>query len=430
MTNVGDAAIMPIHSRDKAWDMATKLTAAFITRVTNAKQRGYYVDERGLYLRVTDSGAASWVFRYRVDATRKVWEMGIGSPVGGVSLHEARERAAELRKQLRLYREGVVAQHPLAARQAAKQARKIEAAKTLTFRQCAEAYIAAHQAGWRNATHAKQWPETLAAYAYPVFGTLPVSEVDVGLVMRALEPIWTVKPETASRVRGRIEAVLDWATAREYRKGENPARWRGHLENLLPKRSKVQAVKHHAALPYGEVPEFLVALRAEYGAAARVLEFVVLTAVRAGEALGATWAEINLAERVWVIPAERTKAGREHRVPLSEAALAVLGPQGQGLVFTTDRGGRLHRDAMRVLLGRMGVEVTVHGMRSAFADWAAERTSYPFEVREMALAHAVGSQVVRAYQRTDLFDRRRRLMDDWARWCAGESGAEVVALRA
>jgi integrase len=265
-----------------------------------------------------------------------------------------------------------------------------------------------------------------------------VQAIDVGLVMKALEPIWNEKPETASRVRGRIESVLDWATARGYRQGENPARWRGHLENLLPKKSKVWRVEHHAALPYTEIGAFMAELREQDGTAARALEFAILTAARTGEVIGATWSEIDLEGHLWTIPAVRMKAGKEHRVPLSDAALAVLRAMGEvqtgEFVFPGNRAKQpLSQMAMLMLLRRMGRDgLTVHGFRSAFSDWCAEQTAFPSEVREMALAHTVGDKVEAAYRRGDLFEKRRQLAEAWARYCGTPPAADdnrVVAIR-
>jgi integrase len=311
---------------------------------------------------------------------------------------------------------------------------RAESAKGMTFKQCAEAYIKAHRAGWRNPRHAAQWPQTFEAYVYPVFGGLPVQTVDVGLVTKALEPIWTVKPETASRVRSRIENVLDWATARGHRRGENPARWRGHLENLLPKKSKVRQVEHHAALAYVDIGAFVAKLRQQEGVAARALEFAILTVARTAEALGARWDELDLAEKTWTLPAGRMKTGVEHRVPISERALEILEEmqvirQGD-LVFPGARRGRpLSHAAMLRVLAAMECRTTVHGFRSSFSTWASEITGFPPEVIEGALAHAVGNTVARAYRRGDLFDKRRLLMGAWAQYCATPvTGADVVPL--
>jgi integrase len=388
-----------------------KLTALAVDK---AKRRGYYGDGGGLFLQVSASGSKSWVFRFK--EAGKLREMGLGA-IHTIGLAEARDKARECRR-LRL--DGI---DPIEARKVARSQARLAAATATTFKDCAERYIASHGAGWRSPMHAAQWPGTLGRYVYPVFGSLPVQAVDVGLVLKALEPIWTEKPETAGRVRGRIESVLDWATARGYRQGENPARWRGHLENLLPGKSKLRRVKHHAALPYGEIGDFIAQLKQQEGVATRALEFTILTAARTGEVIGASWPEINSAERLWIVPAGRMKSGKEHRVPLSDATLAILEHmqairQGD-FVFP---GGKARRPisnmAMMMTLRRMGRgDLTVHGFRSSFRDWAAERTDFPNEVAEMALAHAVSGKVEAAYRRGDLFEKRRQLMDAWSRFC-------------
>jgi integrase len=369
--------------------------------------------------------------------------MGLG-PLHTYTLAEARTKARECRKQ-RL--EGI---DPIELRKASRTKERLAAATAMTFKQCAEAYIKAHKTGWKNTKHAKQWPSTLAAYVYKIFGDLPVQAVDTGLVMKALEPIWNEKPETASRVRGRIEAVLDWATVRGYRKGENPARWRGHLDHLLPARSKVAKAQHFPALPYAELPAFMEALRKRSGTAARALELTILCAVRTGDVIGNNrddkppmkWAHVNLEDRVWTIPSTKTET--EHRVPLSDAVIKLLGERKQtgsgGIVLPGTRVGKpLSNMAMtkgirdineaRKAQGlppfvdpkQNGRDVTVHGFRSSFRDWAAESTGFPAEVVEMALAHTIGDKVEAAYRRGDLFHKRRQLMDAWARYCAGSS---------
>jgi integrase len=406
-----------------AWTIG-KLTAL---AVSQAKRRGYYGDGGGLFLQVSAGGAKSWVFRFKVDG--KLREMGLG-PTHTISLAEAREKALACRKAR------LDGRDPIDERSASRLAAKLDAAKAMTFKACAERYIAAHKAGWRNPKHAAQWPATLGTYVYPVMGALPVRGVDVGLVLKAIEPIWTTKPETAGRVRGRIESILDYATARGWRQGENPARWRGHLENLLPRKAKVRRVEHHAALPYAEIAEFMAALRQQEGVAARALEFAILTAARTGEVIGARWEEINIAEKLWTIPAERMKAGKEHRVPLSAPALAILEDlakvrEGE-FVFPGGRHGRpISNMAMLMLLRRMDhADLTVHGFRSAFRDWAAERTTFPAEVAEMALAHTVSDKVEAAYRRGDLFQKRRQLAEAWAKFCAAAPAAgQVVPIR-
>jgi integrase len=364
--------------------------------------------------------------------------MGLGS-LALYGLQEARGKALDAR---RLRHEGI---DPIETRRANRLRERLEAARAMTFRQCAESYIASHRAGWRNPKHAAQWEATLTTYAYPAIGTLPVQAIDTGLVCKVLEPIWTAKPETAGRVRGRIEAILDWAKARDYRAGENPARWRGHLDKLLPARSKFAKVEHHAALPYSEMPGFIAGLQAQQGIAARALEFAILTATRTGETMGARWSELNLAEKIWVIPEQRMKAGKEHRVPLSARALAILrefqalcpdaARSSDQFVFRGDKAGKpLSNMAFQMLLRRMGRnDLTAHGFRSSFRDWASERTGFPAEVAEMALAHVVGNKVESAYRRGDLFDKRRKLMDSWVEFCnkpADKVGCNVAPLRA
>jgi integrase len=311
---------------------------------------------------------------------------------------------------------------PIEARRAKHGQRKLEAAKGMTFDACAAAYLDAHSDSWRNAKHRDQWRNTLSSYASPVFGSLPVQSVDVSLMMKALEPIWKTKSETASRVRGRIEAVLDWATVRGYRTGDNPARWRGHLDKLLPARAKIQKVQHHPALPYDELADFMTTLQGEDGMAPRALEFLILTAARTGEIIGTRWDEVDLEEKIWTVPGERMKAGREHRVPLSRAALLVLNQMHEirerDFVFPGGKKGKpLSNMAMLAVLHRMGRDdITAHGFRSTFRDWAAERTNFPREVVEMALAHTIENKVEAAYRRGDLFEKRRQLMEAWARF--------------
>jgi integrase len=408
--------------------MAKKINKLDARTVATAKKPGLLNDGGGLYLRVAPGGSKQWIFRYKVN--KKTKDAGLGS-VNTFSLAEARDRARQCRKLID------AGQDPIAHRKAARAQARLDAAKAMTFRACAEAYIAAQQPGWRNPKHAAQWPATLEAYVYPTFGALPVQAVDVGLVMKALEPIWTVKPETASRVRGRIESVLNWATARGYRTGENPARWRGHLENLLPKRSKVQRVEHHAALPYAELADFMTKLRRQEGVAARALEFAVLTAARTSEAIGAKWAEIDFGARLWTVPAERMKGGKEHRVPLSDRAIEILEEmqtiRDSDFVFRGSKARRpLSNMSLLMLLRRMGrSDLTTHGFRSTFSDWCSERTNFAAEAREMALAHIVGDRVEAAYRRGDLFEKRRQLMGAWEKFCAVSTPAvdRVVSLR-
>lgn len=391
-----------------------KLTAM---RVDKIKDPGMYGDGGGLWLQVGPSGSKAWIFRYTRHGKQRY--MGLG-PTMDISLLEAREAATRARKTLR---EGI---DPIDKKQDQARQNALEEAKSMTFRDCAQAYIDAHKAGWKNAKNAAQWTSTLKTYAYPEIGNLAVAGIDTGLVMRVIEPIWTVKPETAARVRGRIERVLDWATVRGYRQGENPARLKGHLDHLLPQRKKVQSVKHYAALPYDEIGAFVKDLRSRDGVAAKGLEFAILTAARTGEVIGATWDEIDLTNRIWTVSADRTKTQKEYRVPLSSAVLLVLEQMAairqNDFVFPGNRPKRpLSNMAFLMMLRRMDRDdLTAHGFRSTFRDWAAERTAYPREVAEMALGHAIGDKVEAAYRRGDLFEKRTRLMQDWADFCAVE----------
>lgn len=403
--------------------MARQLSRLSQMSIKNAKQ-GMHADGGGLYLHVSAGGARSWIYRYRLYGRSR--EMGLGG-FPTTSLAEARDRALECR---RLRRDGI---DPIGARRADRDAKKTERSKAITFAECAEQYIASHRAGWRNPKHAAQWRSTLAAHAFPVFGDLPVGAVDVNLVMRVIDPLWRTRTETASRLRGRIECILDWARTRSYREGENPARWRGHLENLLPRKSKLVQTQHYAALPFPELPAFMERLRVEPSTVARALEFAILTAGRTGEVLGARWREIDLAERVWILPAERMKGGRQHRVPLSDAAMAVLDklPLDREFLFAGRQADRpLSKNVMLRRVQREGL--TTHGFRSTFRDWAAERTTFQREVCEMALAHAIPDQVEAAYRRGDLFDKRRLLMEAWGKFCSTPAtpAGVVVPLRA
>lgn len=392
---------------------------------------GMYADGAGLYLQVTGEGAKSWIYRFSLHG--KPREMGLGS-LKTLGLADAR---AEAKRCRRLRQQGI---DPIAARKAERAQAALDDAKAITFKEAAERYIATHRAGWKGAKHAGLWENTLKTYAYPVIGKISVQAVDTDLVLKVLEPIWTKKPETASRVRGRIEVILDWAKSRGLRQGENPARWRGHLQFQLPARSKVRRVEHHAALPYADLPGFMAELRKQEGIGARALEFTILTAARTGETIGATRDEANGSEKLWTVPATRMKGDKEHRVPLSSRALAILkavtAPENgeHAFIFPGGKSGKpLSNMAMAAVLKRMGCQdVTVHGFRSTFRDWAAERTNYPNEVVEMALAHAVSNKVEAAYRRGDLFEKRRRLMADWATYCdtpKSETRGNVVPMR-
>lgn len=397
-----------------------RLTALQVTKLTKP---GLYGDGGGLTLQITTTGAKSWLFRYMVAG--KPFGMGLG-PTHTVSLAEARQKALDARK---LLIDGI---NPLAAKKQNQIAAALADAKMMTFDQCAKAYILAHKAGWKNAKHGDQWTNTLNTYASPVFGHLPVAEIDTGLVVKCLAPIWEGKTETASRLRGRIESVLGWATTSGYRTGENPARWKDHLQNLLATISKTSRTKNHPSLPWQRIGAFMSALREREGVGARAVEFAILTACRSGEVRGAQWAEFDTTDKVWTIPAERMKAKREHQVPLSDAALTLLAsmPNESDVVFAGTKGQPLSDMSLTAVLRRMngntkpvwvdanGEGVTVHGFRSSFRMWAAENTIYPREVAEHALAHQLPDAVERAYQRGSQYAKRTELMAEWSVYCA------------
>jgi integrase len=379
----------------------------------------------GLALQVAPGGARTWVLRATVGAKRR--EMGLGG-YPDVELTQAREKARAARA---LIDQGL---DPIMERQQAKSALAALQAAQKTFSQCAREYIDAKSAEWSNPKHASQWTNTLETYASPTLGQLLVSDIGLPQVLGVLKPIWQTKTETAVRVRGRIEAVLDWAAVHHYRQGPNPARWKGHLDKILAAPTKVTKVQHHKALDVRAVPAFMASLRAQSGIGARALEFAILTASRSGEVRGATWSEIDLGAAEWVVPAERMKAGREHRVPLSKPALALLRSlpriDESELVFPSSKNTPLSDMTLLAVMRRMEVDAVPHGFRSSFKDWATERTGYPREAVEMALAHAIGDKVEAAYRRGDLFDMRRRLMDEWAKFCAMPStSGQVVPMK-
>ena len=408
-------------------------------QIEHAKE-GMHADGGGLYLRVQASGAKSWIFRFQLKGRRR--EMGIGT----LDVKSAPDARADAAKHTAQVRDGV---DPIEDR------KRLEASpdttKVMTFDEAAKLFIKANKSGWKNAKHADQWQNTLDTYASPVFGKRPISVVDLGMVLEVLEPIWETKTETATRVRGRIENVLDWATVKGYRDGANPARWKGHLEHLMKSRKdmaaaghKTATVRHHPALPYVRAAEFMAALRGLTGSGARALEFAILTAARSGEVRGALWSEIDLEAMMWVIPASRMKATKEHRVPLSQAAVDLLKgldrTSGHDLVFLGERGRKVSERGItpisdmtitavirRMNEGDAGVvwldpktnaQVVPHGFRSTFRDWAAEQTDYSNEMVEMALAHAIGNKVESAYRRGDMVDKRRPMMEAWATYCA------------
>lgn len=382
---------------------------------------------RGLILNVTMYGSRSWVLRYQVAGKRR--DLGLGS-YPSVTLADAREAARAARLKLM---QGI---DPIEDRRRARERLVADLHSSMTFAEAAKRYIASHEKGWKNAKHAQQWHSSLGMYATPVLGRVPVKDVSLAMVLKVLEPIWGTKTETATRLRGRMESVIDWAIARGYRKDSNPARWKGLLDKLLPAPGKVGKTTHFQALPYAQLPEFMVQLMGQEGMGAKALTFAILTAARSGEVRGATWQEFDLDAGVWTIPAERMKAGRAHRVALSEAAMVVVRAmqalaQIQGrtapnaYVFASplsrdpERGSPLSDMTLTAVLRRLKLEVVPHGFRSTFRDWCAEQTDYPNEVAEMALAHAVGNKVEAAYRRGDLLVKRQQLMQDWAGYALG-----------
>jgi integrase len=392
-----------------------KLAAKQVEKISG---KGMHGDGGGLWLKVTDTGTKSWVFRYGLNGKRK--NMGLG-PYPAISLASAREKAASCRTAL-------------ADGKDPRLERAKEDSGPQSFAECAEQFINTNAAGWKNAKHAQQWRNTLTTYAYPVIGGLNVADIETHHILAILEPIWSTKTETASRVRGRIDRVMNWAKTRGLFEGQNPAQWLGHLENVLPARSKVQKVKHFEALPYQEIGDFMSALRARESMSSLGLEFLILTAARTSEVMLATWDEID--GDTWTIPAERTKMAREHRVPLSKQAQAVLATVrdiGGEYIFPGQKKGRpLSNMAFLKQLERMGYgHLTAHGFRSTFKDWAAEMTAYANEVSEMALAHVVANRVEAAYRRGDLYEKRVRLMQDWADYCdqASTEAPNVVPIR-
>jgi len=369
----------------------------------------------GLHLQVTKSGARSWILRATIGGKRR--DLGLGG-YPDVTLALAREKARDTREKIA---QGI---DPVAERQRLRSAALAERLRDMTFEKAAEAVVAKKQAEARNPKHGKQWASTLETYAYPVLGLMSVADIELAHVKQVLEPIWQTKTETATRVRQRIEAVLSWASVHGHRSGENPARWKGNLDAVLPAPTKVSKVEHHRAMPMDKMHDFMLALEKRKGIAPRCLAFVILTAVRSGEARAATWDEIDLAEKVWTIPGDRMKAGREHRVPLSAPAVELLETlprfPGCNLIFPNTQGRKLSDATLAAVLKRMKLHetATVHGFRSTFRDWAAERTSTPHHVAEMALAHTIKNHAEAAYRRGDLLAKRAKLMQQWADFLA------------
>jgi integrase len=406
------------------------LTSKKIAKLVSKQAIGRHHDQHGLYLQIASANAASWIYRFEHAGREKM--LGLG-PLWAVSLKEAREKGRQAKQSL------LAGTDPIEARKAAKAARALEAAKAVTFREAATQYFESNRPKWTNERHAREFIGSLERYAFPVIGALPVSAIDIGLVLRVIEPLWQRIPETANRVRGRIEMILDFATVRKWRVGDNPARWGGYIEHVLPAR-KAADIEHLAALPYAQMPDFMSRLRARDGVAERALEYCILTTARPGEVLLALWPEIDLDAAVWTVPPEhmkKRKRSKPHRVPLSKAAVALLrnlpGKSANGPVFIGPRPGEpLGKNALQKALARMGhTDITVHGTaRSAFMDWAHERSSFAKVVIDMALAHTVGDKVEAAYRRGDLFEKRRNLAQAWADFCYSPPAAgEVVALR-
>ena len=383
-----------------------KLSARF---VQTTQKSGKVADGGGLYLQVSKTGSKSWIFRFMLNGCAR--EMGLGS-LNRVSLAQARQQAAKCRMLLGNKID------PIEYRVSSSNSGEDES-KTIRFEEAALRYIEAHEISWKNKKHASQWRNTLQTYVFPVFGDLDVSNIKTDNVVEVLSPIWKVKTETAARIRGRIERVLDWAAVSGFRSGENPARWNGHLQNLLPSQSSIHIVQHHKAMPYDDLPSFITSLKRLEGISSKALEFLIYTATRTSETIGARWSEIDLTNQTWTIPAERTKTTSEHRVPLSRPALSLLNSlyasRHDTFVFPSDnRSKGLSDMAMLQVLRRMGIPYTVHGFRSSFRDWAAEQTNVQREVAEQALGHAIGNKVEAAYRRSDLFEKRRILMSKWA----------------
>ena len=393
--------------------------------VSKKQTPGHYGDGGGLWLQISKFKSKNWVFRYTLHGTRR--EMGLGA-THTVSLAEARQKAKECRLTL------LDGKDPIEVRETTTLAEALRRAKMMTFDQCAAAYIEAHRSSWKNVKHISQWENTIQVYASPVIGKLPVTSVDTDLVVKILNPIWQTKTETATRLRGRIESVLDWATTSKFRQGDNPARWRGHLENLLSSPNKIAKVKHHPALPWQELGKFMVDLREREGVAARAVELAILTATRSGEVRNATWAEFDAG--LWVIPAARMKMGREHRIPLPTAAVELLGkmPRLGDLVFPGIKKDKPLSDmSLTAVLRRMERnDITVHGFRSSFRDWCSESVanSFPREVCEHALAHSLPDKIEAAYRRGDLIEKRALLMQAWSDYCATiQPVAKVTQIR-
>ncbi|TVP86042.1 MAG: site-specific integrase [Thioalkalivibrio sp.] len=399
---------------------ARELSAVEVRRL---KHPGYHAvgGVPGLHLQITPTGARSWILRAQVGNRRR--DIGLGG-YPEISIAQARERARTDRDQIR---QGL---DPVAERQATQARLKSQNAKAMTFDQATRIYLASKTREFKNDKHSAQWQSTLATYASPVIGKLPVDQIELAHIVAILNDIWTTKTETATRLRGRIENVLAWATVSGYRTGDNPARWKGNLDAILPKPGKLKNVQHHKALPVAAMPAFMTDLRRQAALAARALEFTVLTAARSGEARGATWSEIDLDAATWTVPAQRMKANKEHVVPLCDSAVQILRSAPRfpdcDLLFPSPRGTAMSDGTLNAVLKRMNVDATVHGFRSTFRDWSAEFTNYPHEVCEMALAHTIPNAVERAYRRGDLLAKRSRMMKDWEKFLTNPTASSDV----
>lgn len=403
---------------------AKELSATEVKRLTKTGVHAVGV-VAGLLLQVSPSGARSWILRATVGTKRR--DIGLGG-YPDISLAQAREKARDTKEQIKA---GV---DPVEQRKSANADLKNRQRTQITFDDAAERFIANKQHEFKSKKHTAQWSSTLNTYASPIIGKLPVAEIELNHIIQILEPIWLEKTQTAKRLRGRIESVLSWATVAGFRSGDNPARWKGHLDTVLPKPSKVTKVKHHKAIPWQEMGAFMTELKKREGMAAKALEFVILTATRSGEVRGGTWDEIDLKSGIWTVPLERMKAGKEHRVPLSKEAIQLLKSipmlEGTKYIFAAPRGGKLSDMSLSAVVRRMKVEAVPHGFRSTFRDWCSESTNYPHAVAEMALAHTIGNKVEAAYRRGDLFAKRVRLMQEWAKYCNTEQvKGEVVGIR-
>jgi integrase len=386
------------------------------------KPTGFHADGRGLYLSVSATGSRSWIFRYMLRGRSR--DMGFGS-FPDISLADARCAASDARV---LCQQGI---DPIEQRDGQRAAQRLEKARSISFEECTTLYFEANKAAWRNAQHTRDWELSLKNHVFPKIGSLPVADIDVAMVLKVLEPMWLTTPVTAGRVRGRLESVLAYATARGYRQGANPAQWKHHLEHLLPKGKKLRSVRHHPALPFEQIAGFVSDLRKEPEPRAAALEFLILTAARSAEVLGARTKEVDIGGAIWTVPGERMKGGLVHHVPLSEAALSIVRgavAARQEYLFEVD-GHRLPGKSIFKLLRSMDrPDLTTHGFRSTFRTWAGEKTEFAREVIEKALAHLVGDETERAYDRGHLFDKRRRLMDAWADYVTARS-AIVIPMR-